>query len=344
MATSLMKGFSTSHMFGISVNGQPYGDRVKDRVRDFLHPSVRAVWVDEVSFLTKEHLGQMSLNAIEQRTRAVRTLPEGASKPAAQPVLDTSLPFGGLHTVFGGDLYQHDPVNAAPIYRPVAETASAILKKTATTSSRTVTARSVGCDLWNSIDTVFILRQVHRQHGLDAGVQKLKDYIQLFMGTSETGASRQKVEQFVDDLNSRAISGGMQQFASENPRIVVQRHVVGNYWNRHMIFMMAALSKKRLIVWSSNHHFKKGRPPPDVEAAILTAPGKSNTNLEPYSFYFDGIQLAFTDNKLPEVSEHSAWELHFLHFWTTTIGTSSHQAPITTGYWPICLELHCLHA
>lgn len=165
---------------------------------------------------------------------------------------------------------------------------------------------------------VFLLRQIHRQHGDDPGVAKLKRYSQLFMSMEPEKITRQEIADFCDDLNSRAVTD-LSQFQNDNPRIVVTRHAVRTQMNRKFVFMMANAMKKRLIMWSSIDSQPDKKPlPEDINAALVNMPGSKCDHLNGMHFYFDGIQYAFIDNDNPEVCLYDRYNVLFLLLCSTT--------------------------
>lgn len=219
---------------------------------------------------------------------------------ASRAIIDINgdMPFAGLHVIMSGDIFQHEPISGAPLYRYAAKS----LEERIQIASKMSPASAMGSKLWSEhMEDVFILKEIHRQHGDDPGVAKLVQYSQMFASMDPASITRHQIGQFCDDLNSRAVTD-LSQFQHDRPRVVVTRNAVRTQINRKFVFMIANASKKRVVAWSSIDKQPDGTDLPQVvQAAVTNMPASKCEDLNGVHFYFDGIQYAFTDNEYPEV-------------------------------------------
>lgn len=300
MHSDLKRGYSTCNMFGLTgSNTAGASDAVKTRLYNHFPPSVRCVWIDELSFLTKEHFGSMHQQAKVARLETMKDVHDTGSMSSRLIVDHTGeLPFGGLHVVMSGDLFQHEPITGAPLFRDASKSTAEQIQTASSVSS----SAAVGMKIWSEQMTdVFILREIHRQHGDDPGVEKLKRYSAMFASMTPDQVTRDQISEFLDDLNNRAVPD-LSIFQHECPRVVVTRNAVRSQINRKLVFMIANATKKRVITWSSIDEQPNGTPlPPAVKAAVANMPANKCKELNGIHFYFDGIKYAFIDNEFPEV-------------------------------------------
>lgn len=102
ISTPICPATSTTYLFGtgssVSKRSQKAHDDVATRLRQ-----VRIVFIDEFSFLSLEHLGDISTMTTKATRMNGETVPPGAT-------------FGNKHVVLFGDLHQHQPIMATPVY------------------------------------------------------------------------------------------------------------------------------------------------------------------------------------------------------------------------------------
>jgi hypothetical protein len=285
---------STCHFFGVMVfNGHKPnpGHESKTAVQNRLR-GCRFIFVDEFSFLSLVHLDGM-IAACNQACIALN--------PTLQD--EPNLTFGGRHTVFSGDPYQHEPPSGQPLHLYAALPREERHLKVLTLAGGERLRR--GLCVWERLcDQVHLLTNQHRLDPNDEDGQKLFRFSRMFMRDNVT---RAEIEEFCDALNSKAISS-MHDIRHKLPHVLCLRNEVKNQLNRRMVVLHAAEHKQRVIMWENTTCFtgdfmrqQSAASRQFMQDALDGLPPEKTGKIARYGFFFEGMEYVFTDNRYTDL-------------------------------------------
>jgi hypothetical protein len=221
---------------------------------------LRVLLIDEFSLLGQDHFHGMHVAT----TQALVALGRVAA--------DSTAAFGTLHVAMFGDLQQHDPVKALPLY-----------------ATRNTTAAALR--LYQQFTEVHLMSTRHRLLASNGGV-RLGQLLDVVLCARPARAA---VALLCDALQAKAVApDAWSDVLADNPRVVALRHTVLNQLGPSLVLHHAANTGNRPLIWRADDQVVGGYPVgPRLMPVLRLWPTQKFGGIPAVGYFFPGCRYVF---------------------------------------------------